>query len=174
LKENELLEFLKSRRSIRKFKQKPVERSVLEKALDAARFAPSARNSQPWTFIVVDDRATKEALSKIHRWASPLADAPLAVAVACNPDLSPDSYMLDCSNATIYFMLAAHALGLGTVWIQAVRDNERIKEILGLPENFFVVSLVAVGYPDETPQPKPRKPLEEIVFHNKYGTSWTA
>jgi len=172
LRSEELLEFLKTRRSIRKYKQQPVSRDILEKILDIARYAPSARNSQPWVFIVVDDPFIKESLSKIHQWAWPLANAPLGIAVACNKDLSPDSYLLDCSNATMYIMLAAHAYGLGTVWIQTMRDNDKIREILGLPSNYFVVSLLALGYPDELPAPKPRKPLNEIVFHNKFGAKF--
>jgi nitroreductase len=80
------------------------------------------------------------------------------VAVACNKDLSPDSYLLDCSNATMYIMLAAHAYGLGTVWIQTMRDNDKIREILGLPSNYVVVSFLAMGYPDEHPLPSPGSP----------------
>jgi nitroreductase len=168
LRSEELIEFLKTRRSIRKFKQQSVSRDILEKILDTARYAPSARNSQPWVFIVVEDPSIKESLSRIHQWAWPLANAPLGVAVACNKDLSPDSYLLDCSNATMYIMLSAHAYGLGTVWIQTMRDNDKIREILGLSSNYVVVSLLAMGYPDEHPAPKPRKPLSNIVFYNRF------
>lgn len=157
------IEFLKTRRSIRKFKDTPIDDNVLMSILDTARFAPSARNSQPWKFIIIKDPVIKESLSKIHQWSWPLSKAPLGIAVACDTTVSPNSYMLDCSNATMYIMLAAHAYGLGTVWIQTVRDNDRIREILKLPENYFVVSLLAVGYPDESPAPRPRKPLNEII-----------
>lgn len=169
MSKEELLESLKTRRSIRRFKQQAIDNEIIEKILDVARFAPSARNSQPWVFIVVKDPSIKNALANIHQWARPLTNAPLGIAVACNKDLSPDSYLLDCSNATIYIMLAAHAFGLGTVWIQTMRDNDKIREILGLPDNFFVVSLLAIGYPDEHPTPKPRKPLSEILFYDKFG-----
>jgi len=91
------------------------------------------------------------------------------VVVACVNEESPTSYMLDCANATIYFMLAAHALGLGTVWIQTLRNTREIQGILGLPSNVTPVSILAVGYPAENPAPRPRKPLEEIVYLNKYG-----
>lgn len=164
------IEFLKSRRSIRKFKDTPVEDGVLMSILDTARFAPSARNLQPWRFIVIKDQSIKDSLSKIHQWAWPLSRAPIGIAVACDTSVSPTSYMLDCSNATMYIMLAAHAYGLGTVWIQSVRDNDKIREILGLPENLFVVSILAMGYPDESPAPKPRKPLNEIVSIDRYGS----
>jgi nitroreductase len=84
-------------------------------------------------------------------------------------DESPTSYMLDCANATIYFLLAVHALGLGAVWIQALRDIEVIRKTLNLPDSAIPVAIIALGYPDENPSPKPRKPLGEIVFLNKYG-----
>ncbi|MCC6034524.1 MAG: nitroreductase family protein [Desulfurococcaceae archaeon] len=164
-----LLEFLKSRRSIRKFKPQSPPRDLVLKAIDVARFAPSARNSQPWRFIIVEDTEIKSKLASIHIYASPLKNAPLAVVVVCHVDESPTSYMLDCANATIYFLLAVHALGLGAVWIQTLRNIEEIRSILGIPENVIPVAIIALGYPDESPSPKPRKPLEEVVFMNKYG-----
>lgn len=164
-----LLELLKSRRSIRRFKPTPVPLELVLKAIDAARYAPSAKNSQPWRFIIVEDPAIRRRLGEIHAYARPLLNAPLAVIVACVSEESPTSYLLDCANATIYFMLAAHALGLGTVWVQTLRNIGELREILGLPANVTPVSMLAVGYPDESPAPRPRKPLEEIVFLNKYG-----
>lgn len=164
-----LLEFLKSRRSVRKFKETrpPIEEVV--KAIDVARFAPSAKNSQPWRFIVIDNPEIIKKLASIHPGAEPLRNAPLAVAVVCCIDESPVSYMLDCANATTYLLLALHALGLGSVWIQTLRNIEEIGRILELPQNMVPVALIAVGYPNENPLPKPRKSLEEIVYLNKYG-----
>lgn len=164
-----LLELLKSRRSIRRFKPEPPPRDLVLKAIDVARYAPSARNSQPWRFIIIEDPVIRQRLGGIHIYAKPVLNAPLAVVVACMNDESPTSYLLDCANATIYFMLAAHALGLGTVWIQTLRNVKEIREILGLPDNVTPVSLLAVGYPAENPGLRPRKPLEEVVYLNKYG-----
>lgn len=139
------------------------------KALDAARFAPSARNSQPWRFIVIDDPLIIRRLSSIHPGARPLESAPLAIAVICHVDESPTSYIADCANATTYLLLALHALGLGAVWIQALRNTEELREVLKAPSNSVPLAILAVGYPDESPEPKPRKPLEEIVYLNEYG-----
>jgi len=164
-----LLEFLKSRRSIRKFKPEPPPRDLVLKAIDVARYAPSAKNSQPWRFIIVEDPEIRSKLASIHVGAAPLRNAPLAVVVVCHVDESPTSYMLDCANATMYFLLALHGLGLGAVWIQTLRNIEEIKKILSLPENAIPVAIIALGYPDDTPTPRPRKPLEEIVCLNKYG-----
>ena len=164
-----LLEFLRSRRSIRKFKPEPPPRELLLKVIDAARFAPSAKNSQPWRFIIVEDPEVKSRLARIHPFAKPLESAPVAIVVACCIDESPLSYMLDCSAATVYLLLAAHAVGLGTVWIQTLRNIEEIRKILEMPQNTVPVALIAVGYPDEKPSPPQRKPLSELVFVNKYG-----
>jgi Nitroreductase len=166
---DEYLEFLKSRRSIRRFKPEPPPKELILKAIDTARYAPSAKNSQPWRFIIVDDPDLKNKLASIHFSAIPLYNAPLAIVVVCQIDESPTSYMLDCANSTLYLLLALHALGLGAVWIQALRNIEEIKQALLIPNNAIPVAIIAVGYPDETPQHRPRKPLSEIVYLNKYG-----
>ncbi|MGC8983351.1 MAG: nitroreductase family protein [Desulfurococcaceae archaeon] len=164
------IDFLISRRSVRRFKREAPPLELVLKAIDAARFAPSAKNSQPWRFVVVTDPVAKEKLARLHAGARPLESAPLAVVVACDTTASPLSYLLDCSAATTYFLLALHALGLGAVWIQALRNVSEIRDIVGLPEHVFPVAVVAVGYPDEQPKAPPRKPLEELVFLNKYGS----
>ncbi len=168
------LDLLLTRRSVRKFEGREVSDELLRKVLDAARYAPSARNSQPWEFVIVKDRKLIEELGKVHRYASPLLNAPLAVVVLCDPEASPTSYLVDCANATIYLMLAAHALGLGSVWIQSLRDVERVLEIVGAPANRVPVAIVAMGYPAERPTPPRRKELSELVHLNKYGTRWEA
>jgi nitroreductase len=166
---DDYLEFLKSRRSIRRFKRDPPPLEMILKAIDVARYAPSARNTQPWRFIVVNDPLLKDRLAEIHPWARPLKEAPVSVVVACHVDESPTSYMLDCANATIYLLLALHALGLGAVWIQALRNVEELRVLLNIPNNAIPVAVIAIGYPDEKPEPRPRRPMSEVVFLNKYG-----
>ncbi len=166
--EHDLLEFLKTRRSIRKFKEKKVEQDILRRLFEIARFAPSAGNRQPWVFIIVDGKV-KDKLSEIHPWASPLKNAPLGILIACNREISPTSYQVDCANVAMYVMLAAHALGLGSVWIQVLRNTLEVKEIVNLPPAYEPVALLALGWPDEKPSPRPRKPIEDIVFYNSYG-----
>jgi nitroreductase len=166
----ELLNFLISRRSIRKFRPDPVPDELILKILDVARYAPSARNSQPWVFIVVKDPEIKKKLANVHLWAKPLENAPVGIVVACNTEVSPESYQVDCANATMQIMLAAHALGLGTVWLQTLRNVSEIQGIVGLPKNYVPVAMLALGYPDERPSPKKRKELKEIVYLNRYGS----
>jgi nitroreductase len=166
----ELLNFLISRRSIRKFRPDPVPDELILKVLDVARYAPSARNSQPWVFIVVKDPEVKRKLANVHVWAKPLENAPVGIVVACNTEVSPESYQVDCANATMQIMLAAHALGLGTVWLQTLRNVSEIQGVVGLPKNYVPVAMLALGYPDERPSPKKRKELKEIVYLNRYGS----
>ncbi len=163
-----MIEFLKTRRSIRCFKKEKVPMEIIEKILDVARYAPSAHNSQPWRFIVIDDRDILDKLSRIHGGGKPLKNAPQAIVVACDERASPDSYLLDCANATIYIQLAAHALGLGTVWIQTMRNIDDIRKILDMPKHIVPASILAIGYPDEEPKPRSRIPLEKIMCMNKY------
>lgn len=166
-----LIKFLLTRRSIRKFKKDPVPLDIVKRILDVARYAPSAGNRQPWIFIVISDPEIKSRLAKVHRWAYPLEEAPMGIVVACNKDVSPDSYHVDCANATMYIMLAAHAYGLGTVWLQTLRNVEDIQKILNLPANYIPVSMLAIGYPAESPSPKPRKDLKEIAYLNSFGNT---
>jgi nitroreductase len=167
--QEELLKFLLTRRSIRRFKAEPVPIELVKKVLDIARYAPSAGNRQPWIYIVVTDPEIKKKLASIHRWAYPLEDAPLGIVIACDKNISPDSYHVDCANATMYIMLALHALGLGSVWLQTLRNVEEIQRALNLPSNFVPIAMLAVGYPAESPAPRPRKELKEITYLNTYG-----
>jgi nitroreductase len=162
-------EFLLTRRSVRKFKKDDVPTELLLEAIDIARFAPSARNGQPWEFVIVKDGERREKLAQIHRWARYAAEAPVAIVVLADTKLAPDSYVIDGSLAAMYLWLALHCLGLGAVWLHTVPAADRVREIVGAPEHLYPVALFAVGYPDEKPEPKPRKPLSEIVHLESYG-----
>ena len=165
----ECLEALLTRRSIRVFLDKEVELDKILKAIDIARYAPSAKNSQPWRFIIITDRDKLEKLARLHGGASPLYSARLAVIVLANKYESPTSYLVDGSLAALYFWLALHCMGLGAVWIQTLRNVEEINELVDAPSEYVPVAIFAIGYPGEKPHAKPRRPLEEIVFINKYG-----
>jgi len=162
-------EFLLTRRSVRKFKSEDVPTELLLEAINIARFAPSARNAQPWEFVIVKDREKREKLAQIHRWAKYAAEAPAAIVVLADTRLAPDTYMIDGSLAAMYLWLALHCLGLGAVWLNTVRDADKVREIVGAPEHLYPVALFAVGYPDEKPEPKPRRQMNEIVHLEVYG-----
>jgi len=168
--EKGLLEIIRSRRSIRSYESKEVPREVLERLVEAARWAPSGSNLQPWQFVIVTD---EERRREVGRWARFLfvkshhvSEAP-AVIVICGNPRSP-FYLVDCALAGANILMEATALGLGTCWIGAFNE-ERIKEVLGIPPNLRVVALITVGYPAENPSPPPRIPLEEVLHWEGYG-----
>lgn len=164
------IEFLMTRRSIRRYKKDPVPVDLLLKLVEVARFAPSARNSQPWEFVLVVDQDVKRRLVSIYPWRQPLSEAPAGIVVLCDETRSPQFFIYDCANAVMYLMLAAHAYGLGTVWIGVgERERRMVQEIVNAPLNKIPVAIVAVGWPDERPLPRPRKPVEEITYVNSYG-----
>ena len=157
------IDFLLSRRSIRVFEDRDVPTDLLMKAVDVARYAPSARNSQPWRFYIVKKREIIEKLSEIHIGATPLKRAKAAIIVTSVPSESPTSHQVDAALAAMYLWLALHCLGLGAVWIQTLKSVEEIRKIVGIPEDQVPIAILAVGWPAEKPSAKPRKPLEQIA-----------
>jgi len=170
----DLMDAIKTRRSIRKYKPAPVPESVVKEVLNAARLAPSADNAQPWKMIAVRDEQTKVKLAAASNGQKFIAQAPL-VLVACGlPDEAfptvggyMSSHVMDVSIAFDHLTLAAHALGLGTCWIAWFKED-KVREILGIPEDVRVIALTPLGYPDEAPEKTPRKNLEELVVYERY------
>ena len=168
----EVFEAISKRNSIRAYKSEPVPEEKLLKVLEAARLAPSGRNSQSWKFIVVRDKELRTALGEASGGQAHVYGAPVIIAaVATDPEsLMPCgiiAYPVDLAIAIDHMTLAALELGLGTCWIGAFLQD-RVKEILGVPDRYKVVSLLTLGYPDETGRPKTRKKLEEIVCIDRY------
>lgn len=159
---------IEQRRSIRKFKDMPIEREKIEQLIQAALRSPSSRSFNPWRFIVVDKPALLEKLAaaKAHG-SSFLKDAPLGIVVCADPSAS-DVWVEDASIASIFLHLAAHSMGLGSCWIQIrKRDHDTstsadtyIKDLLGIPDNIMIESVIAIGYPDEVKQGHPKEALE--------------
>ena len=163
------IDLLLTRRSVRKFKKEPIDMNTILRILDIARWAPSAKNLQPWEFIIIMDRNTLRDLGSLAFATRPLINAGAAVAVVVDPSLAPITYLVDGACTTMYILLAAHALGLGAVWINALRYQDEIRKILNIPSDKVPVSVVALGWPAETPSPKPRKKLKDLVHIEKYG-----
>jgi nitroreductase len=148
------MEAIHTRRSIRKFGRDPVGDDTLRALLAAAMAAPSAGNQQAWQFVAITDRAVLDAIPKVHPYAGMLKTAPLAILI-CG-DLREESHagywVQDCAAATQNLLLAAHALGLGAVWlgVHPRPDREKgLRELLGLPAEVMPLSLVAIGKPAE-------------------------
>lgn len=174
-----LFEVIEKRRSIRKYKPEPVANEDLKRILEAGRLAPSGGNRQPWFFIVVREKEMKKALSIAANNQKFIADADVIITALGDPKstkiklpykLSTNriSYLQDPMISVEHMILAATALGYGTCWIGAFDEN-RVKEILNIPENLIVVALFPIGVPDEEPSIRPRKPFKEIFFENSYG-----
>ncbi len=169
---------IKQRRSIRKYKDTPIEREKVEQLIEAALRSPSSRSFNPWRFIVVDqpDLLEKLAGAKPHG-SSFLKKAPLGIVVCADPNAS-DVCVEDASIASIFIHLAAHSLGLGSCWIQIrKRDHDSlrsadiyIKDLLGIPDNIMIESIIAIGYPDEAKKGHPKETLEyDKVSFNKFN-----
>ncbi|MCW4049800.1 MAG: nitroreductase family protein [Candidatus Bathyarchaeota archaeon] len=159
-------EVLVKRRSIRKYKPEPVPREHVVKLLEAARIAPSAGHRQPWHFIVVEDKMAIEKLAGGSKWA---AEAPVMIVGLGDPVASPSWYGNDLGVAFEHMVLAATSLGLGTCWMGQTRRDAEVKEILGIPGELKVIALTPLGWPDDSPGPKDRKSLDEIVSWGRYG-----
>jgi nitroreductase len=162
----ELLEAIRTRRAIRRFKQEPVPPELIEKMLEAARWAPSSANSQPWEFIVVTDPQTKKRMSRAFVIGSFLNEAPLAIAVVVDR-LRTACPLQDGTTAAYAIWLEAHDLGLGACWVNP-NIPFALKKILGLPFNKKLITVLAIGYPDETPV-HTRKKLSDFVYFEKHG-----
>ena len=167
----DVLEAIRTRRSIRTFSQKPIPDEKMKTILEAARLAPSAGNRQPWLFVVVKDLERKKALAKAAGYQMFIADAGVIIVALGDPEASPRWFRQDPMIAVEHMVLAATSLGYGTCWIGAF-DEEEIKRLLKIPEKLKVIALLPVGFPNETPAPRPRKLLNEIFFLNECGKSF--
>jgi len=164
---NEVLEAIKSRRTIRRFKPNPIDEEKLHMILEAGRWAPSFSNLQPWRFIVIKDQGLKDALDKAARESVlhlGINEAPVVILVCVDRRIDPLHAIETGAAATQNMTLAAHSLGLGAVWIGiwGTEAEAAIQKIFKLSETTRVVSLLPIGDPAESPQGD-RKPLEEFI-----------
>jgi nitroreductase len=159
------MEVIKKRRSIRRYKPDTVPDEVLNQVLKAAMVAPSAGHRQPWHFIIVKNNDIKKRL-RISSWAT---EAPIVI-VGCadTQERSEPKCLVDVAIAFEHIVLAATNFGLGTCWIGLLGSDETIKKVLGIPEHVKVVAATPLGYPDEIPSKKLRKPLSEIIHYEKF------
>lgn len=166
------LEAIETRRSIRQFENKPVEKEKINQLLKAAMSAPSARNEQAWHFIVIDQRELLDELPKLHPYAKMCLQAPLAI-IPCADITIPadeDFWVQDLSAATQNILLAARALGLGAVWLGTYPRQDRVESIqkhFGLPKNIIPLNIIPIGYTKTEQKPVDRF-LENRVHYNEW------
>ena len=168
----DVFEAISKRRSIRKYKNTPVEEYKLDKILKSARIAPSAANRQEWKFLVVKDKETRENLVDAANGQKFLGEAPVTiVAISTESErvmpCGQPAYTVDLSIAVSFMILEATELGLGTCWLGAYKEDE-IKEILNIPEKMRVPAMFTLGYANENPDPRPRKNIEQITIFEEY------
>jgi nitroreductase len=171
----DVFEAVQERKSIRAYQDKPVPRETLERILEAGRLAPSARNVEPWHFIVVTDKEKLKALSK-GLYAKFIASAPLVIAVCGDKKASPDWYVVDAALALENMILTAVSEGLGTCCVGSLSEPD-VKALLRVPGNFEVLVLLVVGYAEEKVDlsskllrlVRARKVLSDVASEEEFG-----
>lgn len=171
------MEIIEKRRSIRRYSQRQVDRELVHEVLQLAGQAPSWKNLQPWRFILVDDPEVKRALADCIPEGNPgkpaVIQAPCVVAVVGNPDESGvmddrPYYLVDCGIAFATLMLAAKDRGLDTCFVGYL-DETRALDVMGVPSPFRLVGLTPLGYGEPPEKKRPRRPLKENAFINRFG-----
>jgi nitroreductase len=145
---------LMTRRSIRKYTQEPVSEELLKVLLEAAMNAPSAGNEQPWEFIIIRDRKLLAQIPTFHPYSRHVKDAPMAILVSGNlkREKFKGNWPLDCANASMSILIAAHASGLGAVWTGIYPEQERMagmRKLLNIPDHVMPFALIPMGFPAE-------------------------
>ena len=168
----ETLEAILTRRSIREYTPQAVPDELVQELLAAAMQAPSAGNQQPWHFILVTERKQLDALAGVLPFGQNLKAAPLGIVVCADLELEryPGYWVQDCSAATQNLLLAAHARGLGAVWLGVYPVEERVagvKQVLGLPGQVVPLCVVPLGYPAAKPEPPARR-YDETRLHRNH------
>lgn len=169
-----VLEVIRERGSIRSYQDRDIPEDVMEKILEAGRLAQSAGNRQPWEFVVVEGEELKRKLAEVANNQGFVGEAAAVIVCVADPENcghvgSLDSFLVDVGIAMENMALVSWENGLGSCWIGAYHER-KLKDLLGIPENLRVVSILTLGYPAEEPSPKKRKDLDQIVHHEKYGT----
>jgi nitroreductase len=168
----ETLQAIKTRRSIRKFTSKKISEEILQKILEAGMYAPSARDTQSWHFIVIDERHFLNELPKLHPYAEMMYEAQHAILICgdLNMEKMVEYNGINCAAATQNMMLAAHDLGIGSVWLGVYPRKERMEPLIKLfelPEHIVPMMLVALGYPNEIIQ-TPQRYKSDRIHSNQW------
>lgn len=173
----DVLETIRNRTVVRQFKPDIIPDDILLKILEAARWAPSPFNTQPWEFIIIKDKETLKSIARYARYSGYLENAPMAVAVVV-PHLDGKFSWINSIGEPRYaaamavqnMMLAAWELGIGMCWVSI--EREKVSDLLKVPGTHFVLTVIPVGYPETTP-PKhdesSRKKLKDMIFYEKHG-----
>jgi len=172
-----MLEIIKKRRSVRKFKKKDVEKEKLNEILKAAMYSPSAMHRRPWEFIVVKDQELKNKLAKVTFWSSFVKDAPIVLIIAAKKKFLSPWWIEDCSIVAEAIYLEATNQGLGTCFCQVLgtknillKDSEEgVRQIIHAPKNLHILCIMPIGYPAETKTKHSEKEFDiKKIHHEKW------
>ena len=163
----QLLELIQNRRSVRRFGAQPVAQDMVERVLEAGRWAPSGQNNQAWRFVVVREAALKERLAQCTKYGAVVRGAPVVIPVFIHkPSMYNEVKDHQAMGACLQNMLLMiHAQGLGGVWLgEILAQADQVRQILGLPDQYGLMAVVALGWPAATNQKSQRKPLAELIL----------
>ena len=166
----DIIEIIQSRRSVRKFTYEPVSEELIDKILDAGRWAPSGMNNQPWRFAVITVADLKQEISKLTHYSKVVLAAQVLIAVFLDTETCyhREKDIQGIGACLENMLLEAHSLGLGAVWLgEIIKSNEQIKAILGLGKELDLMAVVALGHPDEKQKSGKRKALKDLVIFRK-------
>ncbi len=161
------LESIVTRRSIRRFKAIDIPEEIILKVIEAGTWAPSGLNNQPWKFVIVRDKNTREALAGLTRYGKIILSSPVCIVVFLDNSLSYDRVKdIQAMGACIQNMLLAiHSMGLGAVWLgEILKNRQKVEELLSVPGSYELMAVVSLGYPDQSPGPGARRPVSETIF----------
>ena len=165
----DIIEIIKTRRSIREYSDKPISKDYLEKIIDAGRFAPTARGVQPWEFVVITNADTLKKIGNLADNGRFIAQAKACIAVFCT---DTKYYLEDGCAATQNMLLAATSLGIGSCWVAGDKKPycSNINNLLRVPSSFKLISLISLGYPKspELFRVAKRRALEKIIHWEKF------
>ncbi len=166
----DVFDCIQSRPAVRRFRSETIPEAILKKILQAGRQAHSQRNRQPWRFIVVQNREMLRQIGALASSGPYIADAPLAIALAIEGAKNP---YIDATRAAECLMLTAWSEGIGSCWVGGM-DRPKIKELLAIPEEAELVTVIPFGYPtdEEKTQKKVRKRLSTVAYRERYGQAF--
>ncbi len=159
---NDFIKLIKNRRSVREYTNKPIEKRILEEIVDCGRLAPSARNIQPWVFLVVTEKEKLEIISEQMEYGRFIRNAAACI-VICG-DRKAKRYVEDCCIASENIMLSAKSLGIGSCYVAALgKDVKGVRELLRVPENFEIICFISLGYFEKNPEPHEKKQMKDVI-----------
>ena len=164
----DIIEDIRSRRSVRKFTPEPVSDELIDRILEAGRWAPSGLNNQPWRFAVVKDRGLITEISRLTHYGKVVRGAQVLIPVFIDTEkiYHREKDIQGIGACLQNMLLEIHSLGLGAVWLgEIIRSNLPIKQLLGLGNDLELMAVIALGWPDEKPRTTKRKTLKELIVY---------